>query len=205
MSGQINRGSARGEFLYNIAKNNSYHNYIEIGTWNGLGSTKCFKDGFEERDDDWTFHSFESNKNWHDIARGHYKQYDDERFQLVWGRVIDVQDIVSVDEALRVSKSRYRCHYKNWLQEDVDNYDQCENKIHLLNDTEIDVVFLDGGEFSTLAEFKVFYKRAKVIILDDIIELKTERIHEKLSSSHDWYLLYQTHEGNGFAAYEFIG
>lgn len=40
MSGQINRGSQLGELIFNLVKNKDYKKFLEIGTWNGQGSTK---------------------------------------------------------------------------------------------------------------------------------------------------------------------
>ena len=48
MPGQITRDSPFGQQLYILAKNGP-RMWIEIGTWNGLGSTQCILDGFAER------------------------------------------------------------------------------------------------------------------------------------------------------------
>lgn len=48
--GQINRDSLFGAELYKLAKTGP-HMWMEIGTWNGLGSTKCILDGFADRTD----------------------------------------------------------------------------------------------------------------------------------------------------------
>ena len=44
------------EIIYDIAKNNNYKTYLEIGTWNGLGSTRCFVEGFKNRTTDFVFY-----------------------------------------------------------------------------------------------------------------------------------------------------
>lgn len=49
--GQITRDSPFGSQLYTLAKNGPCM-WLEIGTWNGLGSTKCILDGFADRNDD---------------------------------------------------------------------------------------------------------------------------------------------------------
>ena len=41
MVGQINRGSQLGEVIYDMCNQNDIKNIVEIGTWNGMGSTKC--------------------------------------------------------------------------------------------------------------------------------------------------------------------
>ena len=44
------------------ASNLKYKTYLEIGTWNVLGSTKAFVNGFNNRDD-YIFYSLECNKD----------------------------------------------------------------------------------------------------------------------------------------------
>ena len=43
-SGQINRGSLLGEHIYKICCQCDIRTIFEIGTWNGLGTTKCIRD-----------------------------------------------------------------------------------------------------------------------------------------------------------------
>jgi hypothetical protein len=40
--GQISPNMPVGKILINLIKNNELNNVIDIGTWNGLGSTRCF-------------------------------------------------------------------------------------------------------------------------------------------------------------------
>lgn len=47
--GQIAREHDIGKIIYNYATDNKFVNFLEIGTWNGLGSTKCFIEGFKNR------------------------------------------------------------------------------------------------------------------------------------------------------------
>ena len=45
-SGQIKAGSRMGILISEYASNSKYKRYLEIGTWNGRGSTFCFYNGF---------------------------------------------------------------------------------------------------------------------------------------------------------------
>ena len=201
MAGQINRGSELGEYIYSLAKNTKYLNYVEIGTWNGQGSTQCFKDGFTERDDDWNFYSFESSLYFHELAVSNLGETDN-RFNLIHGRVVDVSNVMTLDFAINNSDSGHRGSYHQWLDNDIKDYNSCENKIHILNNVDIDVLLLDGGEFSTIAEFEVLRDRVGIIILDDIIELKTKKINEILSLDSDWSVLFESQDRNGWSCHE---
>ena len=58
--GQISDGLF-SEIIRECAKDQSNKTFLEIGTWNGLGSTKQFVDMLKKRDDDYIFYSLECN------------------------------------------------------------------------------------------------------------------------------------------------
>lgn len=43
--GQILNNDLLGQIIYNLTKREDINNIFEIGTWYGLGSTKCVIDG----------------------------------------------------------------------------------------------------------------------------------------------------------------
>ena len=104
-------------------------------------------------------------------------------------------------------------HYENHVHESIHTrffnhdygaYGKCTNKLHLLEDLEIDVLLLDGGEFSTYAEFEILKDRAKIIILDDTTELKTKHVHAALISDSDWDCLLESSERHGYSMHRRI-
>ena len=60
--GQICNNSFSKE-IEKYASNIKYKTFLEIGTWNGLGSTKAFSNGFKNRNDDYVFYSLECNNH----------------------------------------------------------------------------------------------------------------------------------------------
>ena len=60
--GQISNDSFSNE-ITKYASSLKYKTFLEIGTWNGLGSTKAFSNGFINRNDDYVFYSLECNKD----------------------------------------------------------------------------------------------------------------------------------------------
>ena len=46
--GQINENTEVGKLLINITKTEKLNTILDIGTWNGLGSTKCFLLGLNQ-------------------------------------------------------------------------------------------------------------------------------------------------------------
>ena len=56
--------------IQKYATNDKYTTFLEIGTWNGLGSTMSFADGFKHRTDNYIFYSLECNRDkWYDALQ----------------------------------------------------------------------------------------------------------------------------------------
>ena len=59
--GQINRDTEEGQILERLIKQNKIAKVLEIGTWNGLGSTKTILEVLDENIDQYYFTSIESD------------------------------------------------------------------------------------------------------------------------------------------------
>ena len=202
MPGQINLGSVLGDTIHKLALDEQYLNYVEIGTWNGQGSTFCFWKGLSTRTDNWKFISFEANKNFYDQALNFWGDKPNNQFNLVYGRIIEIEDMWTL-ETPHV-KENYKNHRnghlsKRFFDSDVEAFKNCNNEVHLLDGMEIDVLLLDGGEFSTFAEFKLLKPKSKIIILDDTLELKTRMAHRELLDDPEWDCIVDSHDRNGFS------
>lgn len=200
MAGQINRSTKFGELIFDLAKDNRFKTFLEIGTWNGQGSTRCFLDGLGKRDDDWSFYSLESNKELHDLAKDFWSESLPSGAKLIHGRIVDPTEIPSLDELS--SLADFKPEHIQWYECDVHDYDECENVYDLLPDL-FDVVLLDGGEFSTYAEYNKIKDNAKNILLDDTNMFKCNRIANELKASREWScVVRETEERNGFAFFK---
>ena len=60
LTGQISNGRF-SEIIKKFAKNEDYKTFLEVGSWNGMGSTKQFTDELVLRLDDYVFYSLEWN------------------------------------------------------------------------------------------------------------------------------------------------
>ena len=70
--GQITLTTEFGNEIKKISENNIYKTFLEIGTWNGHGSTKCFYEGLKNRDK-FEFYSLEINEEKFKYASKLYK------------------------------------------------------------------------------------------------------------------------------------
>ena len=189
MTGQINRGSFLGEHIYELAINKNFKNYVEVGTWNGQGSTKCFVDGLTTRLDGSCLYSVEANIKFFKEAVEYWSpilpsmKHPTTKLHLLYGRLIEVEELVSEEKIM----GHPRFHQSPWLQwrnRNIEEYGKCENILNQLP-LEIDVLLLDGGQFSTRAEFQKLKDRSKVIILDDTLSFKTDEAREDILAEPD--------------------
>lgn len=192
MAGQINLGSELGNIILDYARNKKYTNYLEVGTWNGQGSTRCFIEGLKDRDDEYSFISLEACPNFHKKATNYCKEFLNDHTQLIHGRIVENDELIDGNKPI----------HERFLAGDLANYATCPNVWEAIKDRTFDVVLLDGGEFSTYAEFKKLEPLSKVLILDDCKMLKNQQVVKDLNFNSEWQLITSSNERHGFAIYE---
>tara|TARA_B100001123_G_scaffold450868_1_gene624575 strand:+ start:2656 stop:3297 length:642 start_codon:yes stop_codon:yes gene_type:complete len=209
MSGQINRGSRPGELIYDLSRDTTNKTFVEIGTWNGQGSTKCFMDALFERDDDSVLYSIESHSVFYDQAVTYWAPitaaYRRKKIHLLLGRIIEPSEIMTLEE-IKTSEVGPPRHtgWEEWHSGDIKWYNkkECINIFDKLPPS-IDVLLLDGGEFSSYAEYKKINDRANIILLDDSNILKNYDVKKDLLVSKEWDVLKDySNERNGFIAFK---
>ena len=62
-TGQVQVKSPFGRWIAKYAADPKFSRYLEIGTWNGQGSTCCFYEGFKNRKDTFALQSYEIAKD----------------------------------------------------------------------------------------------------------------------------------------------
>lgn len=195
MSGQINRGSNLGEIIYNLASDTEYKKFLEIGTWNGQGSTKCFIDGLLTRNDDYSFISLESSKDFYEQAVRFNQKFLNNKIKIIHGRIIDNEELIYRE---------IQGHKKTWLDNDILNYNECKNVWNEINNL-YDILLLDGGEFSTYSEFQKLKDLIGILILDDTNEIKNTKVLQYIKQNSDnWEIIKESQERNGYAVYKRI-
>ena len=188
-----------------IASNRKYKTFLEVGTWNGMGSTKAFVEGFKHRPsqggdgvDDYVFYSLECNKDkWSDAV----KLYNDSRVHIL-------NEVIWNEEPADFYKIFPQCltdeMFKHWNEVDLINMKKCEVFLKRANLPEVfDVVLLDGGEFTTYYEFQLLKNRCKMLMLDDVNEDKCKLIVEEIRANpQQWTILKQVDLRNGYLVAE---
>jgi hypothetical protein len=192
--GQISMDSVIGNFLYNMSKDDNIKSILEIGTWNGLGSTKCIVNGIQERKTSAIFYSLECNVEKSDSARKYYQNIDNIYILnevLLNDMPTDIYDVFPV---LKTNET-----YKYWNNVDFENM---KDKPLFLNRTDLpeifDLILLDGGEFTTWYEYLQIKDKCKYLALDDTNVDKCKKIVEDIKSQpNKWKILIESNERNG--------
>jgi hypothetical protein len=192
--GQITENTERCEIIKNVINTYKPNTILEIGTWKGLGSTKCIIDSIT---DDVSFLSLETNKSFYDIATENLKGYQN-KVKLIYGRIVEKDEILNFVQTINLNRWE-----EQWLREDLENVDKCENVLNEIPE-KIDLLLLDGGEFSTYSEWLKLKDRSTIIMLDDTTVTKCKKINDELKSSENYTLIFETLEGHGFSVFKKI-
>jgi len=185
MQGQINIGSVTGDLIYDLCKISDIINIVEIGTWNGQGSTYCiYKSIIDSTKTDYKVISVEVDLAYYNKAKALYNAFNISNFFLLYGRVVEISDVQTnlniIDD--KFFKEYPRVQQKVWLDQDIINMTKADNVVNLLPST-IDLLILDGGEFSTYADFSTLKNRTKIFILDDSEKIKGFKIKQEIEST----------------------
>ena len=192
IQGQINLHTHPGMKIREISKLEEVNTIVEIGTWNGAGSTACVIAGIKNKPDA-KFYSLECDEQQYNLATSIVDQA--ENVHLLLGKIVEDTELdIENLSAAEVS----------WLADDKTALSKVPNVLEQLPET-IDFLILDGGEFSTKAEFEKLKDRSKYIFLDDtaIRKNKANRanlladnnfttIEDKLADRNGWGLYKRT-------------
>ena len=194
--GQVKAHTQLADIIEKLCLDKINKSFLEIGTWNGYGSTKIFVDSLHQRNDvNTVFYSLECNKEKSNFANNLYKDYENV-FILNETIITDFPtDLNTIFPELSANEQ-----YTFYNKVDYDNMKSCTLFLNRTNIPEIfDVIFLDGGEFTTYHEFQVLKSKCKYLLLDDTNTNKCMKIVEEIyNEKNNWeVLLDKKDERNG--------
>lgn len=226
-TGQIIERSNTGNAIISLLRNGSFDNILEIGTWNGLGSTLVIIKGLQGCSSYKSFYSIECNEDKTILAKKNLAPYIlgsslvndlDNKIKLLWGSVLK-KDEIELEKIYRYfPEVKDNSELKRWHTVDYENICRCP---YILNElpNEFDIILFDGGEFTTIFEFNILLSRCKkYILLDDCNVLKCRKIREQLQKmgrrkkegegeregegKGEWEEIFHTDERNGFSIFK---
>ena len=200
MKGQINLDSQAGQEIVKIVNRNDILNIVESGTWNGGGTTTCVLSFLKDNQE---FYSIELYDDMYHQAQINLESFmNRSNFHLIKGSIINYDDIFWFDHNSIDFKNDG--HARLWFNRDLENLKKSKNICDKLPNS-IDLLILDGGEYSTYPEWIKLKERTKIVFLDDTNLFKTKKIREELLKDTQYKILVDMPEDrNGFAIFERI-
>ena len=201
-AGQITMQTESGKQLYRLLREDtSIKRIVEIGTWNGRGSTMCVIHGIQGQNVE-SFHSIECNKEKHLVALEFLETQIEDNTVLLWGSIVDTEYIGSEVYRANFPQLAKSERLRGWFDIDLKN---CEAAPRILKDIpeQIDFLLLDGGEYTTLNEFEILFPRCiGYIALDDTLMDKCREVRRRLTESFEWCEIVRLECRNGFSVFK---
>ena len=199
--GQINREGKMGQLLYTCAKQSGFTKWLEIGTWNGNGTTLCILDGFRDGNClNAKLVSYESNKYLCRCAEINLAEHSARgQLQIVHGRLSVGKTFPGPSSF--ASGIRESGHFRKYYDEERFTFN---NSAVIPCPFAPEVLILDGGEYgSTLDWESISKENLQVLFLDDILSYKNKEIHLNLLTDPTWKLVDSDTTGrvNGWACF----
>jgi hypothetical protein len=195
--GQICLGTPFGDWLRRLGADSRFRRFVEIGTWNGRGSTLCLLEGMAQQGRGYhpTLLSVEANEAAAAAARELYQWRAGVPIKVLHGRVAErmMEDGEILAHPLF---ERVRGHHRLHGQAERRDFASAP----LLSFSEgADVVVLDGGEFSGWADWEAAQRMgARVVCMDDTQVMKNrDTLADAVSKG--WRVLGAGEDRNGWA------
>jgi len=183
--GQFPKNTDLWNVLVEMARDTQNMTFLEVGTWNGQGSTLAIAEGLRTRNDNFVFYSLECNSEKWEHARKHY--IADKQIHIL-NEVLVRPSLEKISKQFpEIMNKSSTTGYSHWATLDHTNSSQCElfwNRHDLPRI--FDVIVLDGGEYTTWFEFLETKHRANIFILDDIHSPKCRDAHANLENDPEW-------------------
>jgi len=195
--GQIQLGTPFGDCLRRLGADTRYQKFVEIGTWNGRGSTLCLLEGMAEQGKGYhpTLRSVEANEAAAAAAKELWGWRAGVPIKVFHGRLC--KEMMGDGEILaHPLYQKVMAHHR--LHGQAERRDFADAPLLSFSDG-ADVVVADGGEFSGWSDWlAVRALRPKVVCLDDTEVMKNEKVLREMLLE-GWSLLASGRDRNGWA------
>ena len=198
--GLIRRDFETGKLIEKVIIENSLINILDIGTWNGLGSTKTFIEVLHENFENYSLVSIETDKIFHKQALKNLNHLLNPSVQLLLGRIIEIDELPNLRN-IDFEAAGLVPDNVEWLIQDIRRYKKVENIFDNLP-TKFDFILFDGGECSNYSEFLKLYKTTRYFGLDDTNTYKQYEVIKYIENNFKEFQLINSLET--FAIYKVV-
>lgn len=198
-TGQINMSSDFGIEIYNICENHDIKNIIEVGTWNGQGSTVCVMNAILNKPGS-VLYSIEADSYQYSRAVEYWTNKSTKNKLFLINGVLH-REFANEEELKSMNNGVIPYLYEHYIPEKA--MLEHNNIIDTSYMKDIDVIILDGGEFTTYGDYKaLIQKNPKVILLDDSNVYKCQQIRKELLENPEWELFKENlNDRNGWTIF----
>jgi hypothetical protein len=184
-NGQINMNSEFGNCIYKICLNENIQNIIEVGSWNGEGSTVCVMNSIINKENS-KLYSLEANFEMFNKSKQFWKKYNTKDKLILLNGTLH-RKIADINELNILYNNNIPYYTEHYLPEK--KILEMSKIINIDNIDNVDVIILDGGEYSTQEDFNILIKKnPKFICLDDVNVYKCKNIRQTLLHNNEWNL-----------------
>lgn len=198
--GQINLDQDFGKKIYELAKDITGGVFVDIGTWNGLGSTKCFIEAMKDNSSS-KLYSIENNTEKYESAKSQWTSVVEEHkldVDFINGTLVSNSKI---DEWIDENNILLNENESYWLSIDKTN----SVNLIILDCSKIDILLIDGSEFTGYLEMMLLKDKSNYILLDDVNSMKNKYSREYLISDNDFELIEEDLSSrNGYSIFKRI-
>jgi hypothetical protein len=184
--GQLHEGTPQGAALQRLGADPRYKIYVEVGTWNGLGSTRSLLLGFRTRPpgpDPPRLWSVEADPAMHAAAVANNAA--EPALRLVHGKLSSA--MMSAEEMRAHPAYKAECEQWHALETRVFGAARLVAPEEL--PPRIDVAIIDGGEFCGRGDWEVLRPLGpRAVFMDDVTTFKCSELFERLHADPDWTL-----------------
>ena len=211
VDGQITRTSLFGHIITTIASDPTGPTlWLDIGTWNGRGTTSCILDGFymancipmskKEKDSqkEKKCLTVELHPFMYNIAQENLKGHP--AFSQIQFAQAKISGPGGEAHIMHPPKGETCMHYKLHYETDMALWKAAET---LVFPFEPEAVILDGGEYTGYADWFFLPKGSlKYVFLDDSAITKNAKVRQELLESSEWTLLQENlKDRNGWSVF----
>ena len=210
--GEITKADAFGAAIARIVGEREYRFNLELGSWDGTGSTMCFVDGMIGMFGKKLLQCVE-------IDRDRFKTLELNTAPFPWVKAYNVSTIgkkdflpKSFDEIWNSPHNNNRLGRQEFPRDLVETWYNADlprlGGEGFLTSADVlpfyDAVLIDGSEFTGYSEFALLRDKTKCFFLDDVFHAyKCAQIYNELSVHPAWRLLEEGKDlRNGYAIFE---
>lgn len=210
MNSEIHLNEPFGREIYGAVKKYNLKNNLEIGSWDGEGSTNCFVQGMLELSNPELLACVEIDKQKINSLANKYTNI--QFVKPILASSIGYQDLIYKDfeeiwnsPFFKGCKSTYpKTLVKSWFDEGIELLKKVKHSaLDYYKDKFWDSILIDGNEFTGYSEYLLIKNKCKVLFLDDVHKaFKCYQVYDELKQNSSWKLIKEdSNVRNGYAIF----